>query len=173
MYLKITIKIVDLRPFDVYGSINTNELAKCFMLMRLRLLSDCSCQEDSSNEYANYNRNGAYAICRYIHVCASINTRLYGRGMFPGIINLTAFSNVTQLFKIIDRFTSFASKAASRSAVCGSDKLLMARKCRARARASKVWENHREEKSTVVVDATRVKKSFQQGTNKSGWQSFT
>jgi len=135
MYLKIAIKIVDinLRLFDVYGSINTNELAKCFMLMRLHLLSDCSCQEDSSNEYANYNHDGAYAISRFIHVCASINTRLYGRGMFPGIINLTAFSNVTQLFKIIDRFTSFASKAASRSAVCGSDKLLMARKCRARA----------------------------------------
>jgi len=57
--------------------------------------------------------------------------------MFPGIINLMAFGNVTQLFKIIDRFASFASKAASRLAVRGSDKLLMARKCRARQKFEK------------------------------------
>lgn len=38
------------------------EFAKCFMLMRLPQLSDCSCREDSDNEYANYNRGGAYML---------------------------------------------------------------------------------------------------------------
>lgn len=66
------------------GSINVKEFAKCFMLIRLRQLGDCSCQEDSNNEYANYNHGGACAILRCTHVRASINTKLYGRGMFPG-----------------------------------------------------------------------------------------
>lgn len=50
--------------------------------MRLHQLSDCSCQEVLNNEYANYNYGGTYAILRDIHVRTSINTKLYGRGIF-------------------------------------------------------------------------------------------
>lgn len=39
-------------------------------------------QEVLNNEYANYNHGSA--IPRDMHVCTSINTKLYGRGMFPG-----------------------------------------------------------------------------------------
>ena len=52
--------------------------------MRLHQLSDCSCQEGSSNEYANYNHGSAYAIPRYTHVRASINMKLYSQRIFSG-----------------------------------------------------------------------------------------
>lgn len=70
---------------------------------------------------------------------------------------------MTQLFKIIDRFTSFAS----RSAVRGGDKLLMARKCLARACRKFKKTAAKKKKSTAVAVAMRVRKSFQRGTNKS------